>query len=326
MAVGKLVVLTSGMEPDMWDLFMSEKPAGWVVTKVNPDEGEQKIIKEVADAEYLFTMGIGRVSPKVIENAKNLKLIQAMTQGTEHLPIKEAMERNIPVCNTGGANAMAVAEFTLLLMLAATRKLLPLNQSLKEGRFRGNLGRKETHELYDQTIGILGFGNIGRRVAKICHDGFGANIIYYERMFIPYALRADSHARPVSMDELFAQSDIVTIHIPSMASTKGVIGWNELSKMKPTAYLINTSRGAVLDEKALIRALQEKKIAGAGIDVWDPEPPKPDNPLLHMPNVVATPHSAGPAWEIWQPSFEVMWTNAVLVSEGKQPLGQVREF
>jgi phosphoglycerate dehydrogenase-like enzyme len=128
------------------------------------------------------------------------------------------------------------------------------------------------------------------------------------------------------MDELFAQSDIVTIHIPSMASTKGMIGWNELSKMKPTAYLINTSRGAVLDEKALIRALQEKKIAGAGIDVWDPEPPKPDNPLLHMPNVVATPHSAGPAWEIWQPSFEVMWTNAVLVSEGKQPLGQVREF
>lgn len=326
MAAGKLVVLTSGMEPIMWDLFMSEKPAGWEVTKVNPEEGEQKVIKELADTEYLFTMGIGSVSPKVIANAKKLKLIQAMTQGTEHLPVKEAMERNIPVCNTGGANAMAVAEFTVMLMLAVTRKLLPLNQSLKEGKFRGNMGRKETHTLYDQTVGILGFGNIGRRVAKICYDGFGTNIIYHERMFIPYALRADLHAKPVSIDELFTKSDIVTIHIPSMASTKGMIGWNELSKMKPTSCLINTSRGAVLDEKALIRALQEKKIAGAGIDVWDPEPPNPDNPLLHMPNVVATPHSAGPAWEIWQPSFEVMWTNAVLVSEGKQPLGQVREF
>lgn len=326
MAVGKLVVLTSGMDPDMWDLFMSEKPAGWEITRVNPDNGEENIIKEVMDAEFLFTMGIGRVSPKVIENAKKLKLIQAMTQGTEHLPIKEAMERNIPVCNTGGANAIAVAEFTVLLMLAATRKLLPLNQSLKEGRYRGNLGRKETHQLCGRTIGILGFGNIGRRVAKICHDGFGTNIIYHERSFVPYALRADTNARPVSLDELFAKSDIVSIHIPSMASTKGMIGWNEISKMKPTAYLINTSRGAVLDEQALMRALQEKRIAGAGIDVWDPEPPKLDNPLLQMSNVVATPHSAGPAWEIWQPSFEVMWTNAVLVSQGKEPLAQVREF
>jgi phosphoglycerate dehydrogenase-like enzyme len=326
MAAGKLVVLTSGMEPVMWDLFMSQKPAGWEVTTVNPEEGEQKVIKELADAEYVFTMSIGRFSPKLLESAKKLKLIQAMTQGTEHLPVKEAIERNIPVCNTGGANAMAVAEFTVMLMLAVTRKLLVLNQSLKEGKFRGNVGRKETHTLYNQTVGILGFGNIGRRVAKICYDGFGTNILYSERMFIPYALRADMHARPVSIDELFAQSDILTIHIPSMASTKGMIGWKELSQMKPTACLINTSRGAVLDEKALIRALQEKKIAGAGIDVWDPEPPNPDNPLLHMPNVVATPHSAGPAWEIWQPSFEVMWTNAVLVSQGKPPLGQVREF
>ncbi len=324
MATGKLVVLASKPDPDLWKEFIFQKPPGWELTIVDPND-EQKVLKETEDARYLFTMGIGKVTPKILERAKNLKLIQTMTQGTEHLPVKEALEKGIPVCNTGGANAMAVAEFTVLLMLACLRRLLPLNKSLTEGKWRGAPDMKGAHQISNMTIGVVGFGNIGRRVGKLCY-GFGTDIIYYERMFIPYALRADMKAKPVALDELFAGSDIVTIHVPSMASTRHMIGWELLSKMKPTAYIINTSRGAVVDEKALIRALEEKKIAGAGIDVFDPEPPDPKNPLLHMPNVVATPHSAGPAWEIWQPSFEVMWTNLLLVSEGKQPLGQVREF
>jgi phosphoglycerate dehydrogenase-like enzyme len=105
-----------------------------------------------------------------------------------------------------------------------------------------------------------------------------------------------------------------------------MIGWEQLNKMKPTAILINTSRGANIDEKALARALNEKKIAVAGIDVWDPEPPDPNNPLLHMSNVVATPHVAGLSYENMAPGFDTEWRNVVLVSEGKEPMNRIREF
>ena len=160
-----------------------------------------------------------------------------------------------------------------------------------------------THELYEKTLGIVGFGNIGKRVAHLAY-GFGANIIFYEKLDIPYATKADLQARQVSLEELLTTADIVTLHVPSMEASRNLITWKELSLMKPTAYIINTSRGAVINEADLIRALNEKKIAGAGIDVWEPEPPDPKNPLLHMENVVATPHAGAMAWENWRPRVQ----------------------
>jgi len=125
-------------------------------------------------------------------------------------------------------------------------------------------------------------------------------------LFVPFALRADLKARPVRLDELLSTSDIVTLHVPSFAGNRGMIGWAQLTKMKPSAYIINTSRGTIIDEVALIRALNEKKIAGAGLDVWNPEPPDPNNPLLQMPNVVATPHCAGSSAEHRKWSYEAI--------------------
>ncbi|MFC1952352.1 2-hydroxyacid dehydrogenase [Chloroflexota bacterium] len=251
--------------------------------------------------------------------------MQTWGQGTNHLPLKWALEKGIPIANAGGANAISVAEHTVLLMLACLRRLLPMNQSIREGKFMGNIDRRNSHELHDKTVGIVGFGNIGRRVAKLCY-GFGANIIYFERMFVPYALRADLKARPVDLDELLSTSDVVTLHIPLLESNRGMIDWAQLNKMKPSAYIINTSRGAIIDQDDLIRALNEKKIAGAGLDVWEPEPPDPKNPLLHMPNVVATPHIAGRSSENMKPRCETIWRNVLLVSKGKEPLNRVREF
>ncbi len=325
MATGKVVVLTRSIDPEAWDILMAEKPAGWEVTVVKPDDGEQKVIEELKDAEYLLTLGSGPVSPEVIGVAKNLKLIQTGGQDTGHLPVAWALEKGIPVANAGGANAISVAEHVMLLMLACLRRILLFNQTIREGKFRGSIDRKGSHELYGKTVGIVGFGNIGRRIAKLCY-GFGANIIYFERFFVPYALRADCKARPVDLDELLATSDIVTLHVPSFGSNRGMIGWEQFNKMKPTAYIINASRGVIINQDALIRALNEKKIAGAGIDVWDPEPPDPKNPLLQMPNVVATPHTAATAWENVQPSYETVWRNVLLVSEGKEPLNRIREF
>ncbi len=325
MAAGKTIVLTRPWDPELWDVFVAKKPAGWEIKVVDPDIGEEKVAKELETAEYLLTIMSGRVTPKMIAKAKKLKLIQGSGQDTGHLPVKEALEMGIPVANAGGANAISVSEHVLLLMLACLRRLLQFNAAVLEGKWRGTLDRKGSHELYDRTVGIVGFGNIGRRVAHLC-SGFGANIIYYERFFVPYALRADMKAKPVSMDELLKTADIVTIHVPSFTANRKMIGWEELNKMKKTAYLINTSRGANIDEDALFRALKEGKIAGAGIDVWDPEPPDPKNPLLNLPNCLVTPHMAATAIENWEPSVETVWRNVVMVSEGKEPLNRVREF
>ena len=329
MATSKLVVLSRRMDPESWDAFIAEKPARWpvelVVTLVNPGDGEEKVAEQIQDAQYLVALGAGTVSSKVLETAKQLKLIQAHGQGTDRFPVKWALERGILVANTGGTNAIAVAEHTLLLILACLRRFTLSSQSIREGTFRGGISRESVHQLYDKAVGIVGFGNIGRRVAKLCF-GFGANIVYSARSFVPYALRADFKARPVSLDELLCTSDIVTLHVPLLESTRGMIGWQEFCKMKPSAFIINTSRGAILGQDALIRALDEKRIAGAGLDVWDPEPPDPKNPLLQMPNVVATPHYAGSSSENSKPAYEAIWRNALLVSEGKEPLNRIREF
>ncbi len=325
MATDKTVVVSREMDPELWDVFMSMKPAGWKITQVNPNEDEPKTIKELEDAEYLLSVMSGKVFDKYIQNAKKLKLIQTMGQDTGHLPVKLALDKGIPVANAGGANAIDVAEHTVLFMLASLRRLLPFNKAIREGKWRGTLDRKGSHELYDRTVGIVGFGNIGRRVAKLCYN-FGANIIYHERFFVPYALRADMKAKPVSLEELLKQADVVSLHVPSFAANKAMIGWEQLNMMKKTAYLINTSRGANIDEAALLRALKENVIAGAALDVFDTEPPDPKNPLLLLPNIIVTPHSAALTWEMWGKSFETVWRNVVMVSEGKEPLNRIREF
>ncbi len=318
MAAGKVVVLTRPWDPELWDVFVAKKPAGLEIKVIDPDVGEQKVAKELEDADYLVPIMSGLITPKMIASAKKLKLIQSPGQDTGLIPVKEAIEKGIPTANAGGANAISVSEHVVLLMLACLRRLLQFNSAVLEGKWRGTLDRKGSHELYERTVGIVGFGNIGRRVAHLCY-GFGANIIYNERFFVPYALRADMKAKPVGMEELLKTADLVTIHVPSFTANRKMMGYEQFSMMKKSAYLINTSRGANVDEAALLKALNEGKIAGAALDVWDPEPPDPKNPLLKHPKVIATPHMAATAIENWEPSVETVWRNVVMVSEGKQP-------
>lgn len=324
MPTGKVVAMLRKTDRGRLDALMLDKPLGWEVTPVHPEEGERKVAEELEEAQYLLAFG-GRVPVKVLETAKRLKLIQTWGMGTDHLPVRWCVENGITVANAGGANSIAVAEHTVLLMLTCLRKFILFNQSVREGRFQGATEQTGCRELYGKTVGVIGFGNIGRRVAALCF-GFGADIIYYERFFVPYALRADLKARPVTLDELLTTSDIVTLHVPSYSDNRKMISSEQLNKMKPSAYLINASRGDIVDEEALIRALDEKKIAGAGLDVFDPEPPDPKNPLLAMPNVVASPHIAGLSDENMKPRCETIWRNVLLVSEGKKPLNVVSEF
>ena len=136
---------------------------------------------------------------------------------------------------------------------------------------------------------------------------------------LPESVTVLTQAKKVTLDELLSNADVVTLHLPLTEDTKTMIGWNQLTRMKPSAILVNTGRGALIDEAALVRALQEKKIAGAGLDVFEKEPPESDNPLLHMDNVVVTPHIASEVWDDYLLLIELAWENISLVLAGKEP-------
>jgi len=317
MAQGK-VVFFARVEPESQEMFIAMAPSNLRVVVADPDAGEEELAEHIQDADFLVTYRGGRVSEQVIRRARRLKLIQDMGQGTDHIPERLASELGIPVANSGGANAIAVAEHTVLLMLATYRNLLTSVDALRHGKFDTDMDRRYFHQLYKKTVGIVGFGNIGRWVAKLMRS-FEANVIFYDTADIPQSTTAAFQARLVNLEELLPSADVVTLHLPLLKSTRGMIGWKQLTMMKPSAILINTSRGGLVDEAALIRALRENKIAGVGIDVFEREPPSLDNLLLRMENVVATPHIGGIVQENWVDSVKSTWENVLRVWEGEKP-------
>jgi phosphoglycerate dehydrogenase-like enzyme len=249
----------------------------------------------------------------------NLKLIQTVSAGTNMIDIPALQEIGIQVANNGGGNAVAVSEHTIMLMVSVYRKLHLQIQAVKDRQWAGNLRSQwfeETYELTDKTVGIVGLGRIGQRVARRL-QGWDCKLIYHDIARFPPGLDESLHLTRVSLDELLSTSDIVTLHVPLTRETKGMMSDREFDLMKPTAVLINACRGPVVDEAALIRALQQKKILAAGLDVLEQEPTPADNPLLDMDNVVITPHLAAFAQESYDKSRAFAVQNAARVARGE---------
>ncbi|MFC1966242.1 2-hydroxyacid dehydrogenase [Chloroflexota bacterium] len=322
------VVFIVRVESELREAFVAGAPPNWQVVTPDLHSTDEEFVEHARDADFLVCTKSGhpkgRFPDQIMQGAK-LKLVQTIGQGTDHIPMRLALERGIPVANSGGANAIAVAEHTALLMLAVMRKLLPSVENLRQDQWRDNLERKYFHQIYEKTVGIVGFGSIGQRVAKLVR-GFDAKVIFTKRSEAPQSIVTDLQAKRVNLEELLSKADIVSLHVPLQENTREMIGWKQLTMMKPSAILINTSRGSVVDEAALIRSLREKKIAGAGIDVFEQEPPSVDNALLHMDNVVATPHTGGAASENWAPRLKNVWGNLMRVWEGKEPHNIVTSF
>lgn len=221
----------------------------------------------------------------------NLKAIAKPGIGVDNIDIDAATERNILVIHTPDAPTESTAEHAVALLMAVAKRVMVGDMSL---RGDATIQRSEMMgtELLDRTLGVVGYGRIGRRVAEICALGLRMNVIVYD----PYINLDQPTPERVrltdNLDELLSQSNFVTIHVPLLANTHHFIGEREMRLMQRGSYLINASRGPVIDEAALIRLLQEGHFAAAGLDVFDPEPPMPDNPLLKMKNVVLTPHIA----------------------------------
>ncbi len=227
----------------------------------------------------------------LIERCKSLLAISASGAGYDPVDVAACTEAGVLVVNQAGANAQAVAEHVIAMMLSLTKNVVQSDRSLRKERGVSRemfMGRNAQ----GRTVGIVGLGNVGRRVSRICAQGLDMRVLAYD----PYITESDIKTRgatPVELDELLSQADFVTVHCPLNAETRGMIGRQELSLMQPEAYLITTARGGIVDEDALIDALQHEQIAGAGVDVWEVEPPPLDHRLLSFDNLIATYHTAG---------------------------------
>ncbi len=290
-------------------------PAGFEL--IESQNNRAAITAAVGDAEYLIGVGEPWMDDAFYAAAPKLKLVQLLSAGYDRTNIEAARRAGVPICNNGGANSTAVAEHAIMLMLAISRRLTWQHANVSSGRWRSNdWQEKHVYEVEGKTLGIIGLGTIGKKVARMAR-AFGMHVLYFDVNRLTEGEEDAIGARFRLMDEVLALADVVTLHTPLLPSTQKFIGTRELAQMKPDAFLINTSRGGVIDEAALFTALSTGVIAGAGLDVFDVEPPAPDNPLFGLENVILTAHMAGPTYENRAKRFRNAYDNIGRVARGQ---------
>lgn len=288
------------------------------------DSSESVLLERLGGVDCLFSQASGPISPGVYPELGRLKLVQLLSAGYDFLDIDLARRNRLVVCSNGGANAIAVAEHTVMLMLSVLRRLTALDAAMRTGGAKPDVA--SNHELAGRSVGLLGLGFIGREVAKRLR-GFEVELLYHDVERASTETEEAFGASFRSLPELLAESDVLSLHTPLNDQTRHIINRDTLSLMKPTAVLVNTARGELVDEGALAEALREGRLMGAGLDVLSVEPPPSGHPLLATElGVVATPHSAGPTWESFPRRIENAFANAERVGRGEAPLWVIPEL
>ncbi len=278
---------------------------------------------EALSEAVAIVAGTERIDGELLDRAPRLRLVARFGVGYDNVDVEACTRRGVYVTHTPGVLSGAVADLTWGLILALARHLVRADRFVRE---RWALRRERLPfgiDLEGKTLGIIGLGRIGSEVARRA-QGFGVKVIYYDVVRKP-ELEEAYGAEYVSLPELLQRADIVSIHVPLLPSTEHLIGERELRMMKPTALLINTSRGRVIDQKALVKAVKEGWIAGAGLDVYEEEPIPLDDPLLKLENVVLTPHIGSATRETRRRMAEVCAENVRAVLEGRRPPNLVPE-
>lgn len=256
--------------------------------KVAVNVEKETLVKDVKDCDAILTRSNAMIDADVIQAGKKLKVISKYGVGLNNIDVDTATNRGVYVTNTPEANANVVAEHTMALMLNLSKKILIMDKELRNGNFDIR-SVVYSEDLEGKTLGIIGLGRIGRLVAEKASNGFNMNVLGYD----PYEERIPKNIKRIhSLEEILQASDVVSLHLPLLKSTKHIISRKEFQLMKKDAYFINTSRGGTVDEQALIEALKNNEIAGAGIDVFESEPPNTNSELFSLNNVIVTPHSA----------------------------------
>ena len=305
-------------------------PEEWDVAFVQPQTLEEEVLASSKDVEILL-VGSGQVvSRKVIENCPSLKQIQTEGVGFEQVDVEAAKEKGVAVCNNKGANAISVAEHAVGLMLAGLRRTSLTDRQLRTIGYKTSKFehmKVGEHTLAGKTVGLIGLGDIGKEVAKRlrCWD---CNVIYYDILEMSPEIKAEYHVTEKDFDELVRTSDIISMHVPVTPLTTHMIGKEQFLAMKKTALVINTSRGPVIDQDALIWALENDEIYGAALDVVTPEPLPDDAPILHMSEkamdkIILTPHVAGMTDEDFE-RMNLMSIKAIQRAlAGEEPINKV---
>ena len=305
---------------DQLEVLQSLSPDGTTVKWVDSNQSLEE------QAEQLKGIAAVVVTPSVypVELAaltKDVRLVQTVSAGTNMIDKLALGELGIRVANNGGGNAIAVSEHTITLMTSVYRKMQLQYNSVRSGDWAGSIRgdwMSQAHEIAGKTIGIIGLGRIGSRVARRL-QGWECELIYTDIEPATPELEAELHLTRVSKEELLERSDIVTLHVPLNRSTTHMMSDAEFDLMKPTAVLINACRGPVVDEAALVRAIEQKKIMSAGLDVTEVEPTPKDSPLFAFDNVLITPHMAAFAQESTERSRLFAVNNTTKVAMGQDP-------
>jgi phosphoglycerate dehydrogenase-like enzyme len=317
------IVVVPPTHAEIAEIAKKMAPSGFELVVSRPDRVALEQV--LPTAEYIVCYPNVVSDDAFYKAAPKLKLYQLLSAGYDDVDIAAANRAKVPVCNNGGANAISVSEHAMMLMLTVSRRVVWQHESVSAGRWRGNGAAPMMYEIYDKTLGIVGLGTIGKKVARLGR-AFGMRVQYFDIARLSEDEADALGVRFRLLRELLRTSDVVSLNVPLNASTRHMIGADELALMKPTAILINTCRGPVIDEPALCRALGDGKLFGAGLDVFDQEPPPADNPLLKLDNVVLTAHFAGPTWDNHVARFRNAFDNVQRVARGEPPLWVVPEL
>ena len=275
------------------------------------ETNQEKLLARVADADIIM-LANQPLSAEIINGCPKLKMLSVAFTGVDHIALEACRARNILVCNAAGYSTNAVAELTFGLAISVIRNIVPCDGRCRSAATKDGL---VGFELFGKTFGVVGTGAIGSRVAKIA-QAFGCRVLAYSRT--PKQELIDLGVKYVALDELLVQADFVSLHVPLTAATKGLISAEAISKMKPTAVLLNTARGGVVDSAALAEALNAGRLAGAGIDVFEIEPPiAEEHPLCHAKNTVLTPHVAFASKEALEARADIVFANLWKYFAGK---------
>ncbi len=299
---------------DVYEVIRGQMPAGWILVTLE-GETKEECRARLCEADFVVVAD-WPITAEDLAAAPKLMMVQHQGVGHEKIDKQALRARGIPLALCPAGTTVGVAEHTILLILAVYKRLVVADTELRQGTWLQWGLRANSFELAGKTLGLVGFGRIGQAVAQRAH-AFETKLLYhdpYPKEVPPEANRWN--ARAVSFLELLRQSDIVSLHVPATDETRRFMSTPQFEQMKPSAILINTSRGAIVDEPALIKALEARTIAGAGLDVFEQEPVKPENPLLTMDNVVLTPHIAAGTVDALREKMRAVFANLQRFAEG----------
>lgn len=298
------ILLTNHYEGKPAEIIKSAVPDGFELEMLE-SVSQQELEGKVKEADYLLVSGRLKINRTVLGNAQNIKMIQRTGVGLDSIDLEYIRNHDVPFYVNKGVNAQSVAEHTILLMLASLRNLVEINENTKRGIWKKQAQGVCTHELCGKTVGLIGMGAIGRKVAGML-KAFGAKVLYND---VSKMKQEDENALGIKFstrEEIIEKSDIISLHCPLTDDTRHMINDRAVNKMKNGVILINTARGGLIDEAALINGIKNGKIAGAGIDVYEKEPVD-NSEVLNLQNVITTPHIGGVTYDsFYQMMYQAM--------------------